>query len=114
MFETFPAQRYPTKKIIRIWQLTTKKIKTYNLELNHFAIQLNGSDFEVNTDGTDVALSVSIIGETEQKTRFSDARVSNQEEFEKIITKKRRDKKSYKIERSKKTHYSEFIVGCWC
>lgn len=35
--------------------------KTYNLQLNGFAIQFNRSDFEVYPDGADVAFRVGVI-----------------------------------------------------
>lgn len=48
-----------------------------NLKLDSFAIQFNGSNLEINTDGADVAFSVGIISESQQEARFSNTRVTN-------------------------------------
>jgi len=56
-----------------------------NLELDHFAIELDGTNLEINTNGGDVGLSVSVIGKTEEKARLSNTRVTNQQEFEKVV-----------------------------
>ena len=41
---------------------------TYNLKLHSLALQLDGADLEVDTDGTNVALGVCVVGEPEQET----------------------------------------------
>jgi hypothetical protein len=41
---------------------------TYNLELNGLALKLNGTNLEVDTDGTNVALGVCVVGKPEQET----------------------------------------------
>jgi hypothetical protein len=38
-----------------------------NLELNRFAIKLQGSNLEINSDSTDVALCVRVIGKAKEK-----------------------------------------------
>jgi hypothetical protein len=38
-----------------------EKSHTHNLKFDGFAIQLNGSDLEVHSDGADVALCVCVI-----------------------------------------------------
>ena len=57
-----------------------------NLKLNSFTIQFYGSDFEINSDGTDVALGVSVVGEPQKETRFSYAGVPNKQKLKQIIT----------------------------
>lgn len=79
---------------------------TNDLKLHCLAIELDGSDFlrgsvsprpagnhgaegvstyEVNADGRDVALSVGVVGESEQQTRLSDTGVTDQKELEKVV-----------------------------
>lgn len=40
---------------------------------------------EVNTDGGDVRLGIGIVCESQEETRLSDSRVSNQEELEEVV-----------------------------
>ena len=40
---------------------------------------------KIDTDGRDVALGVSVVGESEQQTRLSDTRVTDQEELEEVV-----------------------------
>jgi len=56
-----------------------------NLELHCLAIELDGSDFEVNTNGGDVALGVGVICESEQQTRLSDTGVTDEEKLEEVV-----------------------------
>lgn len=46
--------------------------------------------YEVNADGRDVALGVGVIGESQQQTRLSDTRVTDQEELEEVVVSKAR------------------------
>lgn len=50
-----------------------------DLEFDRFAVQLDGSDLKVDTDGRNVALGVGVISETEQQARLADAGVTDQE-----------------------------------
>lgn len=43
------------------------------------------STYEVNADGRDVALSVGVVGESEQQTRLSDTGVTDQKELEEVV-----------------------------
>jgi hypothetical protein len=43
---------------------------THNLELHGLALKLDGTNLEVNTDGTDVALGVRIVGEPKEQARL--------------------------------------------
>jgi len=56
-----------------------------DLQLYRFPVQFNGANFEVDADGGDVRLRVSVVGEPEQQTGFAHPRVSDQQQFEKII-----------------------------
>jgi hypothetical protein len=56
-----------------------------NLQLNRLPILLNRPNFEVNTNGAYVAVNVSIISESEKKTRFSNRGVTDQQKLEQII-----------------------------
>ena len=56
-----------------------------DLELDGLSIQLDCSDFEINTNGGDVGFGVSVVCESEEQTRFTDTGVSNKEQFEQII-----------------------------
>ncbi len=40
---------------------------------------------KINTNSGDVRLRVSIVGKPEEKARFTNTRISNEEEFEQII-----------------------------
>ena len=67
----------------------------YDLKLDGLALELDRSDLEVDlrsdhipsctltthSDGRNVALSVRVVGESQQKTRLSDTRVSDQQEL---------------------------------
>ena len=56
-----------------------------DLELDGLSIQLNCSDFEINTNGGDVGFGVSVVCESKEQTRFTDTGVSNKEQFEQIV-----------------------------
>ena len=47
-----------------------RRKKTDNLELHGLALKLNRPNLEVDTDGTNVALRVRIIGEPQEETRL--------------------------------------------
>lgn len=56
-----------------------------NLQLHCLSIELDGPDFEVDTDGRYVTLRVCVVSKTQQKTRLSDTGVSDEEELKEII-----------------------------
>jgi hypothetical protein len=56
-----------------------------DLQLDCFAIQLDGSDLKVNSNGGNVVRGVGIISKSQKQTRLSDSRVSNQQQLEKIV-----------------------------
>ena len=41
---------------------------------------------EINADGTDVALCVCVVSETQQQARLADTGVADQKQLEKVIT----------------------------
>lgn len=59
-----------------------------DLQLYRLSVEIDGSDFEVHSDRTDVALCVCIICESEQQARLSDTGVSNEQKFEQVVTAK--------------------------
>ena len=61
-----------------------------NLQLDGFAVQFNGSNLEVDTNGADVALGVSVVRKPQQKARFTNTGVTDQKQLEQIITEKKR------------------------
>lgn len=54
--------------------------------MTNFDIILNGT-YEVDSDGWNVRFCICVICKTQQQTRFANTRVSNQQQFEQIITK---------------------------
>lgn len=82
---------------------------THNLQLHSLALQLNGSNLEVDTDSANVALGVRVVRETQQETglgkaprtrvniaiinsgttsrmtNLADTRIPNKEELEEIV-----------------------------
>ena len=56
-----------------------------DLELDCLSVQLDRSDFEVDTDRRNVGFGVSVIRESKEQTRFTDTGVSNKEQLEQII-----------------------------
>lgn len=58
---------------------------TYNLQLHSLAIELDSPDLEVHADGRDVALSVGVVGETQQQARLSDAGVTDKQQLEEVV-----------------------------
>lgn len=53
-----------------------------DLEFDRFAVEFNGSDLEVDSDGADITLCVGVISESQQKTRLSHPGVADQKQFE--------------------------------
>ena len=45
-------------------RLSTLRRKTHDLEFDGLALQLNGSNLEVDTNSGDVALRVGVVGES--------------------------------------------------
>jgi hypothetical protein len=64
-------------------------VTTYDLKFHGLAIELDGTDLEVNTDGGDVGLGVGVVGESKEKTRLSDTGVSDEEELEEVVVSER-------------------------
>jgi len=56
-----------------------------NLQLDGLSLELHGADFEVNANGGDVALSVGIVGETEQEAGLANTGVADQQQLEEVI-----------------------------
>lgn len=54
---------------------------THDLKLNSLALEVDGADLKVDTNGRNVALSVGVVGETKEKTRLADTRVTNEKEL---------------------------------
>jgi len=46
---------------------------------------MSEAPYEVDTDGGDVRLGVSIVGETQEQTRLSDTRVTDKQQLEQIV-----------------------------
>lgn len=44
-----------------------------------------GTTHKVHTYGRDIALRVCVVGETKQQARFTNARVSDEEELEEVV-----------------------------
>lgn len=42
--------------------------RTYNLKFDGLALELDGADLEVDTDGANVALGVCVVSEPEEET----------------------------------------------
>lgn len=85
-------------------------VNSYNLQLHRLPIHVDGPDLEVHSDGGDVALSVGVIlrrqvwgvineplhfhrvygfftyCKAEQQTRLSYSRVTDQKQFEQVVT----------------------------
>lgn len=56
-----------------------------DLKLDFLAIELNGTDLKVDSDGGDETGGEGVIREAEQKTGLSDTTVSDQEELDEVI-----------------------------
>ena len=56
-----------------------------DLQFHGLSLEVEGSDFEVDSDGREEALVENVIGESEQQGRFSDSRVANQQQIEEVI-----------------------------
>lgn len=56
-----------------------------NLQLHRLAIQLNSSDFEVDTDSRNVGFGVGVIGESQEKTRLSNTGITDEEKLEEVV-----------------------------
>jgi len=53
-------------------------------------VEFDGSDFEVDPDGGDVALRVRVVGEAQQQAGFAHAAVADEKQLEQIIVLRRR------------------------
>jgi hypothetical protein len=78
-------------------------MRTHNLEFDRLSLELNSTNLEINADCRDVTFCVGIIRKTEEEARLepkegeligfedneklhlSNARVTNEKEFEKIV-----------------------------
>ena len=56
------------------------------LELNRFAVNLDGTGLEVDADGRNVVLLVRVVGKAEQQAALAHARVTNQQQLKQVIT----------------------------
>lgn len=56
-----------------------------DLKFDSLVVEIESTDFEVNSDCGEETVREDVIGETEQKGGFTDGRVSNEKEFEKVI-----------------------------
>jgi len=56
-----------------------------DLELDRLSVQFDRSNLKVNTNGGNVGFGVSVVRESKEQTRFTDAGVSNKEQLEQII-----------------------------
>jgi hypothetical protein len=56
-----------------------------DLQLDGFPIEFKRADLEINTDSADVALRVRVIGKTQEEAGFTNARITDEEKFEKVI-----------------------------
>jgi len=56
-----------------------------DLELDDLAVELNGADLEVDTDGGDVALSVGVVSEADEQAGLADAGVADDDELEQVV-----------------------------
>lgn len=54
---------------------------THDLQLDSLALQLDGPDLEINSNGADVGFGVGVVREPEEETRLADTRVTNEEEL---------------------------------
>ena len=66
-----------------------------DLQLDGFAVQLNGPNLEIDTDGADVAFGVGVVREPQQKARFTDSGVTDQKQLEQIITEREKKAVNY-------------------
>ena len=60
-------------------------MSTYDLKFNPLVVNLHGLIVELDTDGTDEAISVGIVHETTEQVAFSNARVPNEQQFEQVV-----------------------------
>jgi hypothetical protein len=56
-----------------------------NLQLDGLAVELNGADLKVHSNGADVALCVGVVRKAQQETALTDSRVTNQKELEEKV-----------------------------
>mmetsp|Transcript_14447 Transcript_14447/g.18342 ORF Transcript_14447/g.18342 Transcript_14447/m.18342 type:complete len:133 (+) Transcript_14447:521-919(+) len=54
-----------------------------DLKFDGFSSNIDCSDLEINTNGTNITLCVCIISKSKKQTRFANAAVPNQQKFEK-------------------------------
>jgi len=57
----------------------------HDLQLDGFAVELNGAYFKINADRTYIRLGVCVVSEPEKQTRLSDSTVANKEQFEQVV-----------------------------
>ena len=62
-----------------------------NLEFDGLSVELDGSDLEVHADGGNVTLRVRVVRESQEEARLSNAGITDQKQFEQIITEKIKD-----------------------
>lgn len=64
--------------------LSARREPTHDLELDGLALEVNGTDLEVDTDSRDVALGVGVVGESKEQAGLADTRVTDEEELERM------------------------------
>ena len=58
-----------------------------DLELDGLAVDLDGADFEVDSNGGHEVLMEDVVGETQQQRRLTDTGVSNEQHLEEVVAK---------------------------
>ena len=56
-----------------------------DLQLDGLPVLVQGADLEIDADGADVALRVSVVGEAEEQARLAHARVADEKKLEEVI-----------------------------
>jgi hypothetical protein len=58
-----------------------------NLKLNYGAVDLDGSDFEVDTDSADERFGEGVVCKAQQQAALTNTTVTNQQKLEEVVTK---------------------------
>ena len=56
-----------------------------DLQFDGFPIDIDGSNFEVDSDGGHEIISEDVVGESEEQGRLSDSGVSDQQDLEQVV-----------------------------
>ncbi len=81
-----------------------------DLQLDGLAVQLDGSDLEVDADGGDVGFGVGVVGEPQQQAGLAHAGVADQEQLEQVVAGGRERKRSEEGERRSEGEKGVFIM----